>query len=131
MLRIAGGFNEVFTVADPPIALDTLPKRNMNPNSGFILSPVEMTEEEKPEDDWMKWSGATYMQENIPSALGLRRITLHKHFLPLRFRYMLLAECDELLSNPDAAQQFLTGFREHTTRLAGAFKVAIPYKPAK
>ena len=129
---ISGGFTEVGTIADPPIAKNALPKFNPNPNAGYFIHAIPREEGEKDEVNWAGWSGATFMQENIPAELKTRRITLHKNFTTAPFNtfgYIVQAECDEMLSNLDVAKQFVAkcaGLGDGN-RYTGIFRKAILY----
>merc|ERR1719148_529252 len=74
-----GKYDEVATIARPPI--EPISRRPTSSNTGYIVCMYRVfrgDDGQKFERNWLYWTGARMLYKNLPRAVGLRRITLHK-----------------------------------------------------
>ena len=77
--------------------------------------------------DFVSLSGARMLYKNLPKAVGLRRVTLHKSLNPADGRdtvYLLLVECSNFMDHVGEAANLLPILRGRICGYTGMFRVA-------
>lgn len=121
-------YDESATIARPPV--DTSSKKPVSDLTGYIICVYHVLkgdDGEKFERNWLYWTGARMLYKNLPKAVGLRRVTLHKSLNPADGRdtvYLLLVECSNFMDHVGEAANLLPILRGRICGYTGMFRVA-------
>jgi len=118
-------YAESATIARPPV--DPLSKRPLGDLTGYIVCVYRVfkgDDGEKFERNWLYWTGARMLYKNLPKAVGLRRITLHKSISCDReVVYLLLVECTHFMDHIGEAANLLPVLRARICGYTGIYRV--------
>lgn len=118
-------YSESATIARPPV--DPLSKRPVGDLTGYIVCVYRVfkgDDGEKFERNWLYWTGARMLYKNLPKAVGLRRITLHKSISCDReVVYLLLVECTHFMDHIGEAANLLPVLRARICGYTGIYRV--------
>lgn len=118
-------YTESATIARPPV--DPLSKRPVGDLTGYIVCVYRVfkgDDGEKFERNWLYWTGARMLYKNLPKAVGLRRITLHKSISCDReVVYLLLVECSHFMDHIGEAANLLPVLRARICGYTGIYRV--------
>lgn len=147
-------FEEAVSIARPPV--EPLSKKPVGENTGYIVCVYQVfngDDGEKFERNWLFWtgkhrvtlknvfkntikpfhvSGARMLYKNLPKAVGLRRITLHKSCSQsshAKVTYLLLVECSEFMGHIGEAANLLPILRGRICGYTGIYRVASSFWP--
>eukprot|EP00095_Tigriopus_kingsejongensis_P005026 maker-scaffold139_size317827-snap-gene-2.24 protein:Tk05026 transcript:maker-scaffold139_size317827-snap-gene-2.24-mRNA-1 annotation:"conserved hypothetical protein" len=121
-------FDEAVSIARPPV--EPLSKKPVGENTGYIVCVYQVfkgDDGEKFERNWLFWTGARMLYKNLPKAVGLRRITLHKSrnlSSQAKVTYLLLVECSEFMGHIGEAANLLPILRGRICGYTGIYRVA-------
>eukprot|EP00094_Tigriopus_californicus_P009510 TCALIF_09168-PA protein Name:"Protein of unknown function" AED:0.26 eAED:0.36 QI:0/0.5/0.4/0.8/0.75/1/5/250/509 len=121
-------FEEAVSIARPPV--EPLSKKPVSANTGYIVCVYQVfsgDDGEKFERNWLFWTGARMLYKNLPKAVGLRRITLHKscsQSSQSKVTYLLLVECSEFMGHIGEAANLLPILRGRICGYTGIYRVA-------
>jgi len=104
-----------------------LSKRPVGDLTGYIVCVYRVfkgDDGEKFERNWLYWTGARMLYKNLPKAVGLRRITLHKSISCDReVVYLLLVECSHFMDHIGEAANLLPVLRARICGYTGIYRV--------
>jgi len=139
-------YDEVATIARPPV--DILSKKPISDLTGYIICLYRVfkgDDGEKFERNWLFWTGkyiftfqrsfifihqentlgARMLYKNLPKAVGLRRVALHKSITnEEEVVYLLLVECTHFMDHIGEAANLLPILRARICGYTGIFRVA-------
>lgn len=120
-------YMEVASICRPPIseAGASLTKCHTT-HTGYIISVYKVFEgddREKFEKNWLYWTGARMIYRYLPSAAGLKRISLHKSVSTKGDKmYLLVCECSNLLRDVTVCALLLPALRARLTGYTGLYR---------
>nr|CAH7760028.1 unnamed protein product [Callosobruchus chinensis] len=120
-------YTEVASICRPPIhEIGMSLAKTHTSATGYMVSVYKVFEgddREKFERNWLYWTGARMIYRYLPSAAGLRRISLHKSLSPKGDKmYILLCECANLLNDVSVCALLLPALRARLTGYTGIFR---------
>lgn len=140
-------YDESATIARPPV--DPTSKKPISDLTGYIVCMYRVfkgDDGEKFERNWLYWTGmdlllrlngmhaqtlmiffpgARMLYKNLPKAVGLRRITLHKSVTSEReVVYLLLVECSHFMDHIGEAANLLPVLRARICGYTGIYRVS-------
>ncbi|KAJ8921675.1 hypothetical protein NQ315_010584 [Exocentrus adspersus] len=120
-------YTEVAAICRPPIhEIGMSLTKTHTASTGYLVSVYKVFEgddREKFERNWLYWTGARMIYRYLPSAAGLRRISLHKSLSPKGDKmYILLCECANLLNDVTVCALILPALRARLTGYTGIFR---------
>ncbi|XP_018565505.1 uncharacterized protein LOC108906670 isoform X1 [Anoplophora glabripennis] len=120
-------YTEVASICRPPIhEIGMSLTKTHTPSTGYLVSVYKVFEgddKEKFERNWLYWTGARMIYRYLPTAAGLRRISLHKSLSPKGDKmYILLCECANLLNDITVCALILPALRARLTGYTGIFR---------
>jgi len=117
-------YDEVATIARPPI--EPISRKPTADTTGYIVCMYRVfkgDDGQKFERNWLYWTGARMLYKNLPRAVGLRRITLHKTMnLKQEMVYFLLVECSHFMDHINEAANLLPILRARICGYTGIFR---------
>ncbi|XP_063909317.1 uncharacterized protein LOC135126978 isoform X3 [Zophobas morio] len=120
-------YTEVASICRPPVhEIGVSLTKTHTSTTGYMVSVYKVfdgDDREKFERNWLYWTGARMIYRYLPSAAGLRRISLHKSLSPKGDKmYILICECCNLLSDVTVCALILPALRARLTGYTGIFR---------